>query len=177
MQYSIRNMSVAAALLALCSFSIPAGAAPVPAGIPMFATDGRGLNLLVIDPTTGVGNNVGMLTNIGGTSPSLAVDPTTGIVYGGGGGGNPNVITINPLNGEGTLLGDSGLGFAAIGALDFRADGVLFAAVNIAGDGGTGSDHLATIDLSNGQASLIGALSAMRRSCANACCTCRASRR
>lgn len=34
-----------------------------------------------------------------------------------------------------------------IGGMDFRSDGTLFAAVNIAGDGGTGSDHLAIIDI------------------------------
>jgi len=78
--------------------------------------------------------------NAVGTSPSLATDPTTGVLYGGGGGGNPNIITINPNTGVGVLLGASGLGFAAISALDFDANGILFASVNIAGDGGTGSD-------------------------------------
>ena len=158
MKSSIRMISGVAGLLAVL-ISVSAGAVPVPAGIALFGTDGNANNLLVIDPTTGVGNNVGTIT-FAGTSPSLAVDPNTGVVYGGGGGGNPNVITINPISGEGQILGASGLGFAAIGALDFRADGTLFASVNIAGNGGTGSDHLATIDLTTGQASLIGAFGA-----------------
>ena len=40
--------------------------------------------------------------------------------------------------------------------MDFRADGILFAAVNIAGGGRTGSDHLATLNTGNGQATIIG---------------------
>jgi hypothetical protein len=40
--------------------------------------------------------------------------------------------------------------------MDFRADGVLFASVNIAGDGGTGSDHLAVLDTATGAATIVG---------------------
>jgi hypothetical protein len=58
------------------------------------------------------------------------------------------------------LVGDSGLGVAAIGGMDFQLSApqssVLFASVNIAGDGGTGSDHLATIDTATGLATVIG---------------------
>ena len=42
------------------------------------------------------------------------------------------------------------LGVAAIGGMDFSVGGTLYAAVNLAGDGGTGSDHLATIDPATG---------------------------
>jgi hypothetical protein len=40
--------------------------------------------------------------------------------------------------------------------MDFDAGGTLYAAVNIAGDGGTGSDHLATLNTNTGQATIIG---------------------
>ena len=40
--------------------------------------------------------------------------------------------------------------------MDFKADGTLYAAVNIVGDGGTGSDHLATINKTTGVATVIG---------------------
>src|SRR5262249_972284 len=55
-----------------------------------------------------------------------------------------------------TLVGDTGLGFAAIGDMDFTADGILYAAVNTVGDGQTGSDHLATIDKATGVATVVG---------------------
>ena len=40
--------------------------------------------------------------------------------------------------------------------MDFSAGGTLYAAVNIAGDGGTGSDHLAILDKTTGAATVIG---------------------
>ena len=120
----------------------------------LFGTDGNPGHLLRIDPLTGVGTVVGSMGV--GAIPSLAVDPITLIMYAGGGAGLPNVYTINTTTAAATLLGDSGLGFAAIGAMDFRADGTLFAAVNIVGDGGSGSDHLATIDKTTGVATVIG---------------------
>jgi len=50
----------------------------------------------------------------------------------------------------------TGLGFAAVGSMDFSPSGALYAAVNIAGDGGTGSDHLAIINKTTGAATVIG---------------------
>ena len=110
--------------------------------------------LLTIDPDTGLATVIGGLGF--GATPSLAREPLTGTLFLGQGAGAPNVYTVDPTTGVPSLVGDSGLGFAAIGSLDFRADGVLFAAVNIAGDGGTGSDHLATIDTVTGAATVIG---------------------
>jgi hypothetical protein len=70
------------------------------------------------------------------------------------------VLRVDTCSGAGVLVGDSGLGEAAIGGMDFQLTGpqssVLFASVNIAGDGGTGSDHLATIDTTTGLATVIG---------------------
>jgi hypothetical protein len=151
----LRGRVVLGLLGSLLAWTLAPAASAVPVGGMLFATDGNGGNLVLIDPITGAGVNVGSI-EADGTSPSLATDPTTGTLYGGGGGGNPNVLTIDPNSGEGTLLGASGLGFAAISALDFDPGGVLFASVNIAGNGGTGADHLATIDLVTGQASVIG---------------------
>ena len=48
------------------------------------------------------------------------------------------------------------MGIAAIGGMDFATNGALYAAVNITGDGGTGSDHLAIIDTATGAATVIG---------------------
>ena len=53
-------------------------------------------------------------------------------------------------------LSGTGLGFAAVGGMDFSPAGALFAAVNIVGAGGTGSDHLASIDPATGIATIIG---------------------
>src|SRR5919106_926597 len=86
--------------------------------------------------------------------PAHAV-PGRGTLFGTDASGG-NLITINPVTGAGTVVGDTGLGFAAFGGLDFSSDGTLFAAVNIAGNGGTGSDHLATIDTATGAATVIG---------------------
>lgn len=120
----------------------------------LFGTDASGGNLITVDPFTGVGVVVGPMG--AGAVPALAVDPTTGVLYAGQGAGASNLYTVDPATGAATLVGGTGLGFAAIGGMDFRADGTLFAAVNIAGDGGTGSDHLATIDQATGAATVIG---------------------
>jgi hypothetical protein len=77
-------------------------------------------------------------------------------MYAGGGGGRPNVYVVDSESGAAQLLGDSGLGFAAIGALDFSPSGQLYASVNVVGDGGTGAEHLALIDKTSGRATIIG---------------------
>lgn len=121
----------------------------------LFGTEPGAGNLLEISATTGAGTLVGVM---GVTSvPSLATDLVTGQLFMGSGSGSPNLYTVSETTGTATLVGSSGLGFAAIGGMDFRrSNGVLYAAVNIAGDGGTGSDHLATINTTTGVATLIG---------------------
>ena len=119
----------------------------------LFGTGASSGNLLEIDRATGVGRVVG---SVGFPVPSLAIDPTTGMMYAGSGGGFAALFTVAPASGVATFVGNSGLGFAAIGGMDFTERGVLYAAVNLAGDGGTGSDHLATIDKATGAATVIG---------------------
>ncbi len=92
----------------------------------LHGTDASAANLLVVGQGTGAGSIVGSLG--GGVFPALAVYPTTGIMYAGQGAGSPKLYTVNPSNGAATLVGDTGLGFAAFGDMDFRADGTLFAA-------------------------------------------------
>jgi IPTL-CTERM motif len=111
-------------------------------------------NLIIIDTLTGIGNFVG---NLGGPGfPGFAIDTSNRIAYGGQGTG-AGVISVIDLNtGQTSLLGNMNLGFAVASALDFRDDGVLFASVNIVGDGGSGGDHLAIINTATGAATIIG---------------------
>jgi len=121
----------------------------------LYGTDANGGNLLTIDTATGIplsSNFMDALSPI----PSLAIDPKEQLMYAGGGQGTPFVYVVVPETGLALFLGDSGLGFASIGGMDFNSAGTLFAAVNIAGNGGTGSDHLATIDTSTGTATITG---------------------
>jgi hypothetical protein len=121
----------------------------------LYGTDASGGHLLLVNPGTGTSTIVGSIL-APGSVPALAVDPTTGTMYAGQGAGAPNLYTVDKSTGAATLVGDTGLGIAAIGDMDFRADGVLFAAVNIAGNGGTGSDHLAIVNKITGTATVIG---------------------
>src|SRR5688572_22666704 len=115
------------------------------AGQSVMATPGQGTlygtsggrNLLTIDSATGVGTTVGPLPVV---IPAIAIQPSTGLLYAGGGGGAPFLLTLNKSNGATTVIGDTGLGLAGISDMDFSPNGTLFASVNIAGDGGTGGD-------------------------------------
>ena len=124
----------------------------------LFGTDANLGNLLIIDPFTGVAAVVGPISGPGcpNVFPSLVIDPSTGIMYAGGGGGLPFICSVDPLSGAATFVGDTGLGSAAVGGMDFSPNGDLFAAVNIVGGGGTGSDHLARIDPATGIATIVG---------------------
>jgi len=135
--------------------ALPAGHLnAAPGGGRLLGTDAFSGNLIAINPLNGQASVVGPLRV--GPIPSLAVDPATGIVYAGRGGGIPDMFTVNPATGAATFLGDTGLGLAAVGALDFNLTGTLYAAVNIVGAAGTGSDHLAIIDKATGAATVIG---------------------
>ncbi|MGH9909271.1 MAG: beta strand repeat-containing protein, partial [Nitrososphaerales archaeon] len=122
---------------------------------PLFGTDANGGHLLSIDTITGIGTIIGSLGSEV-VFPSLAIDPTTGIMYAGSGGGSPFLYTVNQNTGVTTFVNDTGLGFASISGMDFSSNGTLYATVNIAGNGGTGGDHLATINKNTGIATIIG---------------------
>lgn len=119
----------------------------------LFGTDANAGNLITVDLMTGAGTVIG---NLGFPAPSLATDPTTGVMYAGQGAGTPFLYTVDPATGAATLVGDTLLGFAAIGGMDFRADGTLFAAANIVGDGGSGSETLVTIDPGTAVGTIVG---------------------
>jgi len=120
----------------------------------LFGTDGNNANVITVNTVSGVGNVIG--PNLQGTLPSLAFDHTTNTMFGGTGGGIGALHTVNTITGQANPVGVSNLGFAAVGGMDVASDGTIFAAVNIAGDGGTGSDHLATIDKNTGLFTIIG---------------------
>jgi hypothetical protein len=149
---SVARLASLAAVVGV--FAVAPAAHSAPGTGTLFGTDASGGNLLSIDRSTGAGTVVGSTGVF--PIPALAVDPTTGIMYAGQGAGSPNIYTVSPTTGAATLVGDTGLGFAAVGGLDFRSDGTLFAAVNIVGDGGTGSETLATINKATGAATVIG---------------------
>jgi len=135
-----------------------ASATSVTAG-DLYGTQPGGSPLLLnIDTNTSTGGSATTLPLGAGFAPppSLGVDDATGLLYGGQGGGGPNIYEVDPHTGDVTLIGPTGLGFAAVAGMDMSPFGVMYAAVNIAGDGGTGADHLATINLSTGSATLIG---------------------
>lgn len=133
-------------------------------------TDTPGSDLLILDTETGdstvVGPMIAPFTDMEAfVFPSMAVDPTSRVIYAGGGGGRPEIYTVEtlradfrqpPFDDNLTLVGDTGLGAASIGALDFTSEGILYAAVNVAGGPNTGSDHLAVIDKATGAATLVG---------------------
>lgn len=120
----------------------------------LYGTDAALGNLISINTQTGSGTIIGKMLD---QAPSLATDPTTGILYAGTGGGIPVLFTVDPNTGRPTFVGNTGLGeFHSIAGLDFRSDGTLFASVNIIGGSPTGADHLAILNKSTGEATVVG---------------------
>jgi hypothetical protein len=158
----ILTASLIALLLATFVFWVALtreSATAAPGSGTLHGTDAARGNLLRIDTTTGFGTVVGPMTLPDVQPPgfpSLAIHPTNGRMYAGEGRGNPLIYEVNPATAAITLVGDTGLGFASVAGLDFRADGTLFASVNIAGAAGTGADHLAIIDETNAATTIIG---------------------
>ena len=139
--------------IGLISFPTIHQALGAPGSGTLFGTDASDGNLISVNTVTGIANIVGPM---GGAFPSLAFDHTTNTMFAGSGGGAGNLYTVTTGNGATNLVATSNLGGAAIGGMDVNVAGTLYAAVNIVGDGGTGSDHLATIDKNTGQATIIG---------------------
>lgn len=147
--------SLAAALLGLAAVLTLSLGIAGPGQERLFGTEPNSGNLLEIDPATGLSTIVGPMGI--GAVPALGAAAFPDFqLYMGSGSGGADLYRVNADNGAGAFVADSGLGNAAIGALDAAADGTMYASVNIAGDGSTGSDHLATIDLTTGLATVIG---------------------
>jgi hypothetical protein len=119
----------------------------------LVGTDGSGGNLYRIDAATGAAALIGPM---GFAAPSIAVDPSSGVLYAGQGAGFPNLYTVDPNTGAATLVGDTGFIGAAVAGLAFDAAGDLYAAVNAMDDGGTGADTLAILDTITGVGVAIG---------------------
>jgi len=133
----------------------------------VFAVEGQGIlyatvpfnfELWTIVPGTGVSTFVGETKTAADNIialPSLALHPTTGIMYAGSGGqgGGPNLWTVDTNTALVTLVGPTNEGNLV--GLDFRSDGVLFASVNTGGGGsGSGGTHLGTVNTATGTTTL-----------------------
>jgi hypothetical protein len=155
----IRTRRFLAALVASCS-ALLAFASFASAQQVLYGANGaRGIpsNLYILNPSSGaVLQNVGP---IGFAVTGLAVDPTTGTLYGSTGqqgrppGGAPNpgsLITINKTTGAGTLVGDQRPDDETAADITFTPDGALFGWLE------DGSDDLVTIDKASGAATIVG---------------------
>ncbi len=131
---------------------LPLQAKAVPGQGTLFGTSPN--ELIAIDPATGVGTVVGPNTADRGFS-GFAIDLATGLSFAGCGTGCDEIWNFNLGNGMATFLGFMNGGVVASG-LDFRADGVLFASLNIVSGGGSGGDHLGIINTNTGVATVIG---------------------
>jgi hypothetical protein len=143
---------------AVTLFSSPSASAN-PGNIPtsgiLYGTDAGGGNLYSFNPTTGADTLIG---NLGITeAPALAGNATT--LYAGSGGTLAtagDLYSVNPVGPVSTLIGNSGQGFAGYGSFDFDNSNVLYAAMNLSGGGGTGSDYLVTVNTGTGAATIVG---------------------
>jgi hypothetical protein len=149
--------SLVALLAAVCGLLALAGSASAQ-GL-LLGADGAGghlSNLYVLNPDTGaVVRTVGP---IGFAVTGLAIDPTTGTLYGvtGGGSGNtsaPNptsLITINRTTGAGTLVGKERSDNEGAADITSTPDGTLFGWLE------PSIDDLATINKASGAATVVG---------------------
>jgi hypothetical protein len=120
----------------------------------VYATDGAGndnSNLMIIDPATGEPIEIVGPTGYG--IVGLAMDPTTGILYGTTGRNyddDPKLIQIDPVTGAGTVIGTLDVDGETAASLAFSSDGTLYGWIE------PSSDDLATINLTTGEATILG---------------------
>lgn len=141
-----------ARLLGFTAAALLATSTSVQAAPLLYGADGSGgqlSNLYIIDAATGsILENIGP---IGFSVTGLALDPTTGILYGatGGASADPNtLLTIDPVTGAGTVVGDFGTG-APMADLAFDPSGTLYGWSQLDSD-------LYRIDKSTGGATRVG---------------------
>jgi Ca2+-binding RTX toxin-like protein len=119
----------------------------------LFGATGGGANsdLYMVDTVTGAATTVG---SIGFAVTGLAVDPSSGTLYGSTSNQSPNspnsIITINKTTGVGTLVGPVGIAGEEVADLTFDAAGTLFGWTEIF------TDDLVSIDTSTGAATQVG---------------------
>jgi PEP-CTERM motif len=123
------------------------------------STQSVGDELIRINPATGAGTLVGPFgAGIDGMA-ALALNPRTGVLYGGGGefngnGNFTNLFTIDPTTGAATLIGpllpDAQAGTTVLTGLTFDSAGTLFgsfASGNPASNPASAAQAVITIDL------------------------------
>jgi hypothetical protein len=132
------------------------GAVSAASAAVLFGVTGAGntsSSLYTINTTTGAGTLIGStgFNHVTG----LAFNPITGMLYGHVsdifGSGATTLISIDPTTGAGTAIGSSGI---QAPDMSFDSSGTLYAWSEY--DGNSLSDHLYTIDLGTGLASLVG---------------------
>lgn len=127
-----------------------------------FANDGRlfmstdapknPLRFFALDPKTGaatwIGNQGTEVTGLAGNLFGL---------YGLGGDGKDNLVTVDPATGKATSIGPLGTVTLQDGGLDFDRDGTLYG-LNDIGPGSGKPSQLFTIDLQTGRATVVATL-------------------
>jgi hypothetical protein len=154
----IRNPILLSVALALAS----ATAADAATLYGSTASGGAG-ELYVLNPATG-----GMIQDVGPLNDALnvnygvtglAFNPVNGLLYGSTANADPataaKLITINPLTGSVTVIGDFNVTGGGLGAT--MADIGFDSAGHLYGIGSKGGPQLYSIDLLTGQATLVGA--------------------
>ena len=158
-----RRLHFLAALVASCC-ALLAFASLGSAQSLFYGADGAGnnpSNLFILNPSNGgVVRTVGP---IGFGVTGLAIDPTTGTLYGATGrntgpgtGPNPgSLITINRTTGAGILVGDPRPNTDVVADLTFTPDGQLYGWLE---PSGTTADDLVSINKATGAATIVGVL-------------------
>src|SRR5687768_14476372 len=146
-----------------CALAALALAARADAGIIYAATAaGAPGQLYTLDPSTGaMATNVGPLNDALGTNypiTGLAFHPTSGLLYGST-GNSPDataarLVVINPATAQVTLIGEFNAGNE--GRASTMADIGFDPAGNLYGVGSVGGPQLYSIDITTGQATLVG---------------------
>ncbi|MDA1312813.1 MAG: hypothetical protein O2968_05715 [Acidobacteria bacterium] len=147
------NLAVLAGLAVLGSPAVYGG----PGEGTLYGTDGTSMNLVTVDPGTGL-NLTSISTGI--NFQALAVNPADGVIFAGTGGVVADVYTVTP-GGAVTFVGAAGSGAVAITAMDFDDNGVLYAVLDLFDDLSlldNDGDTLATIDTATGVATIVGSL-------------------
>lgn len=146
--------ALVAALLAMVSPAQPAGAGVIQEGFTFYgalATTATTSDLYLIDSVTGAADPIGP---IGYAVTGLAIDPTTGVLYGSTSNNSANspgsLITIDSSTGAGTFVGSYGIDGHTAADITFGPDGTLYGLFE------PSFDDLATIDKTTGAATVIG---------------------